>query len=184
MSTDSDVVPHGVALPEIRALLGKLSLEAQAENSSRDAQMAILENILRAETLEEAFQRQEAGTVASKNFTLRPFRLLPENIDWKRSASGYVEQGGFPFYALLRVTEMGTGDELVVNTGSISTIGVLEKAIEFDDESRPIEKRSFEAHRADGGLPLQFVPKTMASGFDVILLMPVVTESKSKRGSR
>lgn len=182
--SDTDVVPHGVALPEIRRLLGKLSLEAATDNSSRDAQMAILENILRAETLEEAFQRQEAGTIASKEFTLRPFRLLPENIDWKKSASGYVEQGGFPFYALLRVTEMGSGEEIVVNTGSISTIGVLEKALEFDDESRPTELRSFESHRNDGGLPLQFVAKTMASGFDVILLMPVAVESKPARGKR
>ena len=170
-----DVVTRDVALPEIRRLLGKLSLEATQDNGGRDAAMAIMESILKAETLEEAFDRQEAGTVSSKDFTLRPFRLLPENISWKKSASGYIEQGGFPFYALLRVTDMATGDEVVVDSGSPSVISILEKALSLD---------SFEPFRADGGMPLQFVGKPVSSGYSIVMLKPVAVESKPARGRR
>jgi hypothetical protein len=147
------------------------------------AAMAIMENILRAETEEELFERQNAGTISSKDFTLRPFRLLPENIDWKKSNPGYVEQGGFPYYVLLRAVTMDDGADVVLDSGSPSVLSILEKLVEFDSEDRPIEKRAFERFREDGGRPLQFVEKPVASGYSVIMLMPVtVVESKSKRG--
>lgn len=184
--TVSGVVAMSEALPEIRRLLGKLSIEAQATANDPAASLAIMESILRAESEEELFERQQAGTTSSKDYVLRPFRLLPENIAWKRSGQGYVEQGGFPFYALLRVTDIETGNEVVVDSGSTSVLSVLERSIDLDDESRPMEKRFYERFRKDGGRPLQFVPKAVQSGYNVITLMPVVlaaaSEPESTRG--
>lgn len=177
----TDVIPPGIALPEIAMLVRKLDFESQSSDS-RAAALSIMEGMLRAETEEELFERQEAGTVSSKDFILRPFRLLAENVQWKKSSAVLIEQGGFPYYALLTVTDMETGTDVVVDSGAPSVISVLSKLLDMDTDDRPMEKRAFERFRADGGRPLQFVEKPVSAG-NVIMLKPVVTEA-AKRGKK
>lgn len=169
------------SLTEVRTLLTRLQNEVQFAEESGGTALSIMESMLAAESEEELFDRQEAGAISSKDFVLRPFRLLPENIQWKKSNQAFVEQGGFPFYALITVTDMETGERVVIDTGSPSCISVLSKLVEFDEETRP--KRSFEPFREKGGRPLQFVGKPVASGNTVILLKPVITaEADTNKG--
>lgn len=175
-------------LPHIRSLIGKLELEATVD--SKSSTYSIMERILAAETEEEIFDAQEAGSIGSKDHTLQPFRLQASGIEWKKSGQVYIDQGGFPYYALLHVTDIATGEELVINAGGPSVVSVLSNLLSLDGDERPIEKRPFERYREEGGRPLQFVPKPVASGFSVILLRPVktdspgVAESKSSRGRK
>lgn len=175
-----------VALPEIRLLMSRLDFSASDESDNKNTALAIMETMLGAETEEELFERQEAGLLSSKDYTLRPFRLLPEGISWKKSAQGFIDQGGFPFYVILRVTDMETGNEVAVDSGAPSVISVIDKLLQWDDASRPLDKRSFERFRADGGRPLQFVPKATSSGQSIVMLKPVVTAEapKSTRSTR
>lgn len=180
MSTDITPANNAAAnLPEVRALIRRLEMDAVTETATAD-RFAIMEAILAAESEDELFEKQEAGTVSSKDYLNKPFRLLPENITWKKSGQSYIDQGGFPFYVLLRVTEMATGDDIVIDCGSFSVISVLDKLLEFDTEDREPEKRSFERFRADGGRPLQFVGKQATNG-TVVLLKPVAIEAKPKQ---
>ena len=173
------------ALPQIRLLLSRLNFSAAEQGDNRNTSLAIMDSILAAETEEELFERQEAGLISSKDYTLRPFRLLPEAITWKPSAQGFIDQGGFPFYAILRVTDMETGDTVAVDSSAPSVISVLDKMLQWDDEGRPLAQRAFERFRADGGRPLQFVAKQVASGFSVVMLKPVITEApKTARSTR
>lgn len=169
-------------LNEVRLLLTRLQNEVSFTEENGGTALSIMESMLAAESEEELFDRQEAGAVSSKDFVLRPFRLLPENIQWKNSNKAYIEQGGFPFYALITVTDMETGDRVVIDSGSPSVISILSKLVEFDDPSRAV--RSFEPHRERGGRPLQFVEKPVSSGYSVILLKPVVTGEETTTKTR
>lgn len=166
-ATETAVVPTQ-HLAEVRLLLTKLKNEVEfaADQPGTTAAWQIMESMLAAENEEELFDRQEAGAIASKDFTLRPFRLQEGDIQWKKSSQGFVEQGAFPFYALLHVTDMESGDHVVIDSGSPSVIGVLSKLIDL---------KGFERFEADGGRPFQFVAKPVSSGYSVILLKPVAT---------
>jgi hypothetical protein len=154
-------------------------MDASAANGGDDA-LYIMDNILAAETEEELFARQEAGATAGRDFVNRPFRLLPENVTWKKSNDGFIKQGGFPFWALLRVLDMETDEYVVIDCGGKSVVAVLDKLLQFDDESRPLQSRSFERFRAEGGRPLQFVAKPVSSGQAVLLLKPVATGTATR----
>lgn len=178
------VVQASEALPAIRGLMRKLELEVQASANDPTVQLSIMENILAATTEEEVYERQETGTVASKEFTNRPFRLRMEDITWKKSADTYINQGAFPYYAILRVTDMETGEEVVIDTGAATVVASLVALIDIDN-SGDGKSGPFSRYGTDGK-PLQFVPKPMASGNVIILLKPVrlaeeVKVAKSKR---
>lgn len=166
----SQDVEASVALPEIRLLLARLENEARFADN-RSATASIMESILSADSEEALFERQDAGAVASKDFLNRPFRLRESDIQWKRSAANFVEEGAFPFYALLTVTEMATGDRVVLDTGASSVVAVLSKLQDL---------HGFERYEEEGGRPLQFVGKTVASGRTIVMLMPVVLEAAKR----
>lgn len=181
---NGEVIPAGVALPQIAAMIRRLESAALTADD-RATQLRIMENILSAEDEESLFRAQEAGTVSSKNFLEIPFRLRAAGIEWRQSAPQYVEQGQFPVYALLTVETLEHGDTVVVNAGGLSTCAVLAKMTEWDeDTSRPVEKRPFAAYEEDGGRPMQFVARTTTSGYDVILLKPVVVAPAKTTRSR
>lgn len=147
------------AYPRIAAMMQRLSLETSVgENDDFRYDIAeIVENILNADTDAELFERQEIGSIASKDYTGKPFYLDKSGITWKRSAL----DGIFPFYALLRVTDMETGEVRVINTGGATCIAVLDSLVMrgYLDEEKG----------------LMFVEKATASGYSVIMVRPVPT---------
>lgn len=157
-----------VALPaqftEMASMIARLQLETQLPDDGFRVDIAsIMENILRADTEEEIFARQDAGSVASKDFTNRPFFLKSSDVTWKMTAAGFREQGAFPFFALLKVRDADTGQDVVVNAGGATVVAVLDKLTRIGalDEERC----------------LMFVEKPVTSGFSVILLRPVKVAS-------
>lgn len=149
-------------LPEhVKDMISFLRINSSFDTTS--AQIDIMDRILRADTMEKAYQAANAGTISGKDFAGTPFLLRePGSIDWKRSAPGFIRQGGFPFYAFIRVISLATGEEALLDCGGFSFMAVLHKIVTTDE---------FEKH--PGGIPLILQSKTMqGSGFDVVLLLP------------
>lgn len=83
--------------------------------------MGLMEQILSAETIDDIFAAQEAGAKAGKDFTNRPFLLKGENLAFRRSRL----KTGFPFYAVMTVTEIATGDEVQLTCGGKTFMAVV-----------------------------------------------------------
>jgi hypothetical protein len=153
---------------EIATLIERLRIETEIEEGTMKTDvMSIMENILRAESEEEVLARQEAGTVASQDYTYRVFFLDKNGIDWKTTAPQYREQGAFPFYALLRVRDAETDKEIVVSAGGATCVAVLDRLVQLG---------SLNKERA-----LMFVEKPVSSGFSVLLLKPVAMAKSAKQ---
>jgi hypothetical protein len=153
-----------VAMPAqfaaIQNLMGKLTEAVNdPEAGSQYDIYSIMDNILAAESEEEVFTRQEAGSTASKDYINRPFTLLAENITWRKTAAAYLEQGAFPFYAMCRVHDVNEEEEVVLNGGGASFVAVLSKLQDFG--------------ALDGKRQFMLVEKPVASGNTVILVKPV-----------
>lgn len=163
---------HGKALAEsvpftaVKRVLDQLDIEAalDAASSGMEAALSIFQNIMEAETEEEVFKQATAGTTSGKDFTNVPFRLKPENITWKKS---FME--GFPFFALLRVTDMENEKEMVLNCGGVTFVAVIRRLLELEEAG----KETFSRHAPYGGKPLMLTAKPVASGFSVLIPVPV-----------
>ena len=156
-SSGSTTVDIPQQYPRIAAMMERLSIECsiQPEEDFRYDIAEIVENMLAGESPEEVFARQDAGSLASKDFLNHPFLLHKDGITWKRSTMGSV----FPFYALLRVTDISTGETRVINTGGATCIAVLDALVVrgYLDEEKG----------------LMFVEKPTAAGFSVVMIRPV-----------
>jgi hypothetical protein len=150
------------APPEVITLLRKLNLNAGTETNT--AQFAIMAGIQQATTLDEIFAAANAGIVSGEDFTNRPFLLRSDGFEWKRAARQFIQDGGFPFYCLLRVTEISTGEVVTLGCGGWSFVATVDA----------LDKGGYlEAYDAQGGMPLMIQAKTMkGSGYDVLLLVP------------
>lgn len=149
----------------VAALMNRLSIETDLDpvEANKGDILAIMENILTAETPEELWDAQEAGGLSSKEFINRPFTLLTEDVVWKKST--IVGPTTFPYYAMVTVTDVGTGERLVVNGGGFSFVSVLSKLQEFDMLN---DKHAY-----------QLVEKGTSSGNTVILVKPVAVPGKT-----
>ena len=175
MTSDQTEVQVRAALPNTASMLSRWRNEASLQDSNGvDAAMQIFEGILGAETEEELFAAQDAGTIASKDFTDRPFRLRgPEDISIMHSRTALTEAGGFPFFLLLRVCDVETGQDLVINTGAQSVLAVIDRLVEWElDPNKPEDRKPFQPYRP-AGRGFMFTSKTTMGGTDVIMLKPV-----------
>lgn len=120
-----------------------------------------MSRILEANDEDAIFAAANAGTTATKEFFNTPFLLKSDGIEWKRSAATYIEQGGFPWYTLVRVTDMTTGEERTLNGGGFSYMTTLYKLWKVGILAKYDE---------EGGMPLVMEPKATAKGFAVVLL--------------
>lgn len=150
--------------PAISRMMQRLALETEItdEDGFRYDIADIIENIVNGETIEDVFARQEAGSLASKDFTNTPFTLDKSRITWKKSNLG---GSTFPFFALLRVVD-SDGVERVINAGGATTVAVLDTLTVrgYLDEERT----------------LMFVEKPTASGYSIIMLKPVNVPRQGK----
>lgn len=121
----AETVPQ---FPHLANMVRDLNSRAVArEETGESVVTQIMEQILAADTLEDLFRAQEAGTVAGKSYTDRPFLLLPENVEWRRSRDVFIEAGGFPFFFFARVRDLETGDDVVINCGGQTVVAMMYK---------------------------------------------------------
>lgn len=155
--------------PGIKTMVQRLEIESSIETNDDGLGTdvaSILESILAAGSVEDVFKAQELGTIASKDFLMRPFNLRSEDITWRRST-----QGTFPFYALMRVTDLETGEQVTLNGGGITFVGII-----YSLQNKGA---------LDGdGMDLMLWEKSTQSGNSVVLVKPVVPAPKTRAASK
>lgn len=158
-------------LPEtVQHLLKRLALNATIDDRS-SAQFAIMDQILSATTLDDLLKAADAGTLSGQDFTGKPFLLHSDNVEWHRSAMNYIGDGGFPYYALLRVRDLTSQAERVVSCGGFGFVATLETMLRLG---------IIQKYDEQGGMPLQLRGKKTASGYDVLLLEPAAIVANVK----
>jgi hypothetical protein len=110
----------GRELTAVTQMVRELDLEATfaAENGGNlDFVKDIMEGILTAESFDDIFAAQDAGgLVSGKDFAGVPFTIeKAEDIKWLRS--NIDNDNALPFYAIIRVIDLQTGEERMLNCG-------------------------------------------------------------------
>jgi hypothetical protein len=106
---------------------------AEANGTGDEFVMDLMERILNADTADAVFDAQESSMVSGKDFSSRPFVIASaDDIEWRRSTQVNTDGGGFPLYAVMRVTEIATGDEVMLNCGGKTFVTVLYALIKRD----------------------------------------------------
>lgn len=141
----------------------KVDLASTLDDGVTDTSvLEIMSRILDATDEESLFAAANAGTTPTKEFLNVPFMLKSDDVVWKRSRSEYIETGGFPWYALMRVTNLQTGEEQTLNGGGFSFVSTLWKLGELG---------VMQKYDEDGGMPLICEGKPAGRG-TVVLLKP------------
>jgi len=112
--------------PGLAAMIRGLAVEASFAETNGDAEtfvLNIMEGILSAESEDEIFEAQEAGGTSGKDFANRPFTVNDSGIVWR--ISNIENDKGFPFYAMMTVTEIATGEEVTLTCGGKTFVCVL-----------------------------------------------------------
>ncbi len=147
-SVTGDISLIGETHPHVLAMFMSIAAEIEAAPPSNDFVLGIMEDILSADTFEEIFEAQEkGGMVSGKDFANRPFFLRGDNIQYQKSKFKAV-----PVYALLKVTDFASGDEVLLNCGGKTFLCVL-RALQmkgyFDDA--PEEGKAFYLRATESG---------------------------------
>lgn len=125
----------------------------------------IADELLAAETEEELFALNAGETIASKEFLGKPFLFGADDVKFLRST---IEDGSFPFFALITVVDLADGAVKVINSGAMSVLPILYKLLQWHADGRDTFTK-FEGGRR----PFQFVDKETRSGWRVVKLVPV-----------
>lgn len=164
----------------VRHMVDVLKMEASLDtadgkSSPADFVYDIMDDILSAETEEGVYEAQEAGTTASKNFVGIPFRLREDDIAWRYSGmfDPTAERVGFPFYAVVKVTRLDTGEEETISGGGTTFVASLFRLRELG---------VFSEHEDAGGKPLVITSKRTGAGYDVLFLKPYPLPKSASRG--
>lgn len=154
-------------------MVRELSLDLTMDDSTDPAKFEIMEAILAAEDLDSLFAAANAGTTSGKDFTDRPF-YWDGNGQYKLSSVGLRSPGGFPFYWLGKVTDMSTGERIVLNCGGTSFVPVFWRMGKLN----PFDKYGAE------GVPMILKEKKLDESRSLILpalyVMPSAPAGKSK----
>lgn len=158
-----DEIPSKVAV-----LIRRIASSATQDDGGMTAQIEIMNLIQEAETLDEIFAAANAGTLSGQDFTNRPFLLHSDQYEWKRSSAGFISEGGFPYYALMRVRDLSDQKEKVISCGGYGFVATLDAL--STKGPKDSEKSFLQICDEQGGMPLVLRSKTTASGFSVLIL--------------
>lgn len=167
------------ATPKMQEVAHNIETHATIDVGEIDpAILQIMENILGADTEDAIFAAANAGTTATKNFLDRPFLLRGSGIQWKASAEIYQSGKGFPWYTLLKVVDLQTGEELTLNGGGWTFAFCIYRLQEIN---------AFANHEPDG-MPIVLRGKAASSGYTVVLPfryeMLTVENAKAKASAK
>ena len=124
-------------------MLREVMLEVGMDDSGSLAAFDIMEQVLAGGDMDAIFAAANAGTTSGKDYVDKPHYMRRDDVQWKLSTVG-MKAGGFPFYILTKVTDMETGERIVLNCGGLTycgaifalgKIGAFEK---FGDEGMPL----------------------------------------------
>jgi len=117
--------------PALRHMMQILTMEAESapDDNADEFVMSLMEKILSATTPEEIFAAQDSGMRSGQDFAGRPFYLAAQDISIRRSS---IQEGGLPFYAMVKVTEIATGEEHVLNCGGKTFMSTLHGLRQID----------------------------------------------------
>lgn len=117
----ADVFPHLTAM--IRAMEARTVFQ---EATGADFVKQIMEGILSAESFDDVFDAQTSGMTSGKDMDSRPFYIRSvEDIEWKKSALNAGNADRFPYYAMVKATEIATGEEVIFNCGGATFVPTL-----------------------------------------------------------
>lgn len=125
------------------AMLAEVMLEASMDESGSMAAFDIMEQVLAGGDMDAIFAAANAGTTSGKDYIDKPHYLRKDDIQWKISTVG-LETDGFPVYILAKVTDMETGERLVINCGGLTycgaifALGKLGAFEQFGDQGMPM----------------------------------------------
>lgn len=178
----NDIAIRAEGVERVKAMAQAIAIEASIEDptaSSENFVYEIMDNILSAETEEEVYEAQEVGTTGTKDFVGVAFRLKDANISWRKSGMwDPTKPGSFPFFAVMTVTRLDTGEDEVVSGGGLTFVASLYRLQQLN---------AFDSHEADGGKPLVITAKPTGSGFHVLMLkaykVPAPANSRGKAKS-
>lgn len=158
-------MPEANSFPAMRQFFQVMELESEAPGDmTEDFMLDLMEQILAAETEEEIFAAQSTGMIAGKDFTNRPFWLRGDDIQIRKTT---YRQGGLPWYAVMKVTEVATNDEFVLNCGGKTFMAVLQALRNkgyFDNPDFPHGRSlSLVGHEAQNGTYLTLMPFVIKS---------------------
>ena len=155
----TEMIPSS-APQEIQDLIKKMSLEAEAFGSGIEVTMGIMGKILNATSEDDIFGAANGGMMSSKEYVQTPFRLKEDGLTARKST--VEDNEGFPYYWILTVTEMESGEEVMVSAGGASAVATL---------SALRDNGILAKYEDQGGMPLFFFEKPAKNG-SVILLKP------------
>lgn len=116
------------AHPQLREMIRALAVQAsfaEERGGSQDFVLSIMEGILSADSIEDIFAAQESGMIAGRDFTNRPFEVSNEGVTWLRSGLAATNPNSFPFYAVLNVKTLDTGEEVTLGCGGQTFVATL-----------------------------------------------------------
>lgn len=174
---DERAVARRDALREmVQVLMNETALSVEEERGSTDDfVMDIVESILSAESEEEIFEAQEAGTTSGKDFINIPFRLLEENLTFLRTAEQYRTPGTLPFYVRMDCARLDNGEWATITTGGNSVVAVL----------YALRKNAIlERYNDQGGRPLVIVAKQGAVNEYLLLKPYAVAQPKASKSAK
>lgn len=174
-SPSPDDAARTAVFKKIAAFAAKLDLESTIDDGEIDPTVfEIMAGILGADTEDAIFAAANKGTIATKTYLDQPFLLKRADIQFKLSGRRFTEEGGFPYYALLRVTDLATGEIVTLNGGGksfLTTIWALQKS------------NSFERYEETGGMPMVLIGKIASSGNIVVIpkkyILPTIIRQPS-----
>lgn len=149
---------------EINAFYSKLALEAVLVENEGGEGFAdeIIRNVLAAETEEDILDAGDVGTLATKEFINTPFRLRDDHMEVRKST--LTDEDGKkknPFFLLMDVTEIATGEDVTLNCGART---VMTQFVSLRDSG--VLKR----YEDEGGMPLVITTKSTKGGNEVLVL--------------
>ena len=140
--------------------------QEEIREDTEDFVFGILDNILSAETEEEIFDAQDAGSTSGKDFLDRPFTLHEDGLTFRKTS--ILQENVFPYYAQMRVAEISTGEEYFITCGGLSVVAVL------------FALRQHGSLNVDGGKALVFRGKPTQSGMTRLEIRPAKMPKRDK----
>lgn len=171
-----ELTPRTSLKPIVQQWLDRLEMDVKMDDGSDDWGIGIdsmAERILLAETEDEIFAAGEmSATTGGRDYTNEPFLLKSDGYKVKRSnmRGENGEAKGIGYFLLMRVVDMGTGDEKILNTGAPA---VVTQTVTLG------EKGILAKYDADGGMPLMIGSKPAGEG-NVLFLKPFRGLSRAK----
>lgn len=125
MTTTAVSTPNNLP-PEFAEMINTLADVATSENDGLGASVQIAASILAAGSrgVDAIMEASDAGTTSGEDYLNTPFRVRTQDVSWRKSGDQFKDQGGFPYYALVRTTDVD-GTPMVLSCGGQSVVPTL-----------------------------------------------------------